>query len=177
MRSTGVVEDQISAQALSGRRHAVVGAQVDFLVFDRPPQAFDEDVVAPCALAIHADLDAGVLQRLDEVDGGELRSLIRVHNLGFAVFPHRLAQRFKARPGLQRDRQAPGQHLAAEPVDDSNEIDEAAPHGDIGDVHRPDLIRLGYRQLPQQIRIDLVAWRGFRCVRLTIERLDPHALH
>ena len=36
-----------------------VGAQIDLLVFDRFPDALDEDVVAPGALAVHADPDAG----------------------------------------------------------------------------------------------------------------------
>ncbi len=68
MRSSAVVELQISGQALSGDRYPVVGAQIDLLVFDRSPEPFDEDVVPPRALAVHADLDVGVLQRLDEVD-------------------------------------------------------------------------------------------------------------
>ena len=75
MRSPRVVERQIARQTFAGCRYAVVGAQVDFLVFDRPPEPFDEDVVPPRAFPVHADLDVGVLQRLDEVDGRELAAL------------------------------------------------------------------------------------------------------
>ena len=72
MRSPRVVECQVSGNAAARSRHAVVGMQVNFLVFDAAPEPLDEDVVAPRALAVHADLDVGVLQRFDEVDRREL---------------------------------------------------------------------------------------------------------
>ena len=34
------------------RPDASVGPQVDFLVFDRPPESFDKDIVAPRSLAV-----------------------------------------------------------------------------------------------------------------------------
>ena len=78
---------------------------------------------------------------------------------------------------MQRDRQAPGQDATAEPVDDCGEIDEAPGHGDVSDVHRPDLIGSRHRQLSQEIRVDLVAGRRLRGVRLSVDRLDAHSLH
>src|SRR5665213_1678313 len=50
-----VVEVQIPAERCAGLGDAVIGLQIDFLVFDRAPEPFDEDVVAPGALAVHAD--------------------------------------------------------------------------------------------------------------------------
>ena len=70
-----VVKGQISGKGGPRLRHACVGVQVDLFVFDGPPQPLDEDVVAPCALAVHGDGDFGVLQHLDEVDAGELAAL------------------------------------------------------------------------------------------------------
>ena len=52
MRSPRVVEVQISGEARAGLRDAVIGMQVDLLVFDRPPETFDEDVVAPSSLQV-----------------------------------------------------------------------------------------------------------------------------
>ena len=67
MRSAAVVEAGIAADPGAGFRNAGVGPQADLLVFDAPPKPLDKDVVAPGALAIHADLDLPACQHLDEV--------------------------------------------------------------------------------------------------------------
>ena len=72
MRSSAVVERQISGQAFMRDRDSVIGVQIDLLVFDCPPEPFNKDVVPPCTFAVHADLDISTLQRLDEVDGCEI---------------------------------------------------------------------------------------------------------
>ena len=89
----------------------------------------------------------------------------------------RFLDRLEAKPDLHRDRQPPGQNPAAEPVDHGAEIDEAARHRDVGDVHRPHLVRPLDRHRAQQIRVDLVARRRLRRVRPAIDRGDAHALH
>ena len=58
MRSAAVVEVEVAADRGAGLADAVVGAQIDLLVFDAAPQPLDEDVVAPSAFAVHADGDA-----------------------------------------------------------------------------------------------------------------------
>ena len=100
MRSLAVVECHIPAQAFTRGRDAVVGAQINLLVFDRPPEPFDKDVIPPCPLAVHADLDVGILQRRDEVYGGELAALVRIHDLWFAIAAHRLFQSIDTWSGL-----------------------------------------------------------------------------
>ena len=77
MRPAPVAELQIASYRGAGFGDAGVGPEIDFLVFDRAPQPLDEDVVAPGALAVHADGDARVLERLDDVDRGELAALGR----------------------------------------------------------------------------------------------------
>lgn len=62
VRSCAGVKGQVSADRSAGLGHAGIGAQVDLLVFHRFPKALDEDVVAPGALAVDADLDAGADQ-------------------------------------------------------------------------------------------------------------------
>lgn len=158
MLPSAVVESQISAQAFAGRRYAVIGAQIDLFVFDRPPEPFDhcpavvcianderEDIVPPRALAVHADLDVGILQRFDEVDGCKLAALIRVHDLGFAVAAHGVFQSFYARSGFERRRQPPGQNLPAEPVQHSDQIDKATGHALPGRALRSKVPRGGCR--------------------------------
>ena len=75
------------------------------------------------------------------------------------------------------DRHPPGQNPPAEPVDDGGQVDEAARHRDVGDVHGPDLVGAVDRQPAQQVRVDLVPRRWLLGVRLAVERLDAHALH
>ena len=71
----------------------------------------------------------------------------------------------------------PRQHATAEPVEHNGQIDEAACHRDVGDVHRPHLVRPDDLHPAQQIRIDLVAGLRLRRARTAIERLYPHPLH
>jgi hypothetical protein len=57
VRSNGVIELQVSADGSSCLADRGVGVQVDLLVLDGLPDALDEDVVAPAAFAVYADLD------------------------------------------------------------------------------------------------------------------------
>lgn len=75
MWASAILEGQISADASSGLGHCLVGVEIDLLVFDRPPEPLDEDIVPPSSFAIHRDGDFSFLQHGGEVDGGELRTL------------------------------------------------------------------------------------------------------
>ena len=85
--------------------------QIDLLVLDRSPEALDEDVVSPCALAVHADRDAVVGQHFGEFGTGELATLIGIEDLWTAVLCDGLldsidAERLSIRPRsgrLRRD--------------------------------------------------------------------------
>jgi hypothetical protein len=69
------------------------------------------------------------------------------------------------------------QNPPARDVDHGGEINEAARHRNVGDVHRPHMIGALDLLSPQQIRINLVTRRRLAGVRAAIDRLDPHALH
>ena len=97
MGPRAVVEAEMAADGRSGFGDAGIGAQTDFLVFDRPPEPLDEDVVAPGAFAVHADGDLGILQNLREVDAGELRSLVGIEDFRLAVAAERFLQGLDAR--------------------------------------------------------------------------------
>ncbi len=81
-----------------------VGPQVHLLVFDRPPQALDEDVVSPGTFPIHADLDLVLEQQAGEGDAGELGALIGVENLGLAIVGKNLLDRLETKLRFQRNR-------------------------------------------------------------------------
>lgn len=85
MWASAIVKGQISANADAGFGYGLVGVEVDFFVFDRTPEPFDEHVVPPRTLAVHRDGNLSLLQHGGEVDGGELRSLVGVEDFGPAV--------------------------------------------------------------------------------------------
>ena len=58
MRTALVVEAEIVFQAIPCLSYRVVGMPVDCFVLDAFPESFDEDIIDPAALAIHADPDA-----------------------------------------------------------------------------------------------------------------------
>ncbi len=45
MWASDVVKGQIAADASADLGHDLVNVEVDFLLFDRPPKPFDEDIV------------------------------------------------------------------------------------------------------------------------------------
>ena len=83
MWASAIVKCQISADA--GVGHGLIGVEIDLLVFDRPPEPFDEDIVPSGSLAIHGDDDSGPLQHRREVHRGKLRALIRIEDIGFTM--------------------------------------------------------------------------------------------
>ena len=62
MRAAGVVELEVAGEPLLCLEHTVVGVQVDVLVFNALPQPFDEHVIHPSALAVHAELDTMIFE-------------------------------------------------------------------------------------------------------------------
>ena len=72
--------------------------QADRLVFERPPQTFDEDVVHVPAPAVHGDRDLRVLENAGELVAGELAALIRIEDFRLAVSGQRVVQSLDAEP-------------------------------------------------------------------------------
>jgi len=71
-----VVEPEVGLQSFLQFRDGGVVHEIDVLVLDRAPQAFDEDVVQGTAPTVHADPDTGALQDAREFHCCELRALI-----------------------------------------------------------------------------------------------------
>ncbi len=117
MCASAIVEIEISTDGLPRLRHGVVGSQVDLLVFDRTPQALDQDVVPPSPFAVHADLDVVRRQHAGEGSPGKLAALVRIEDLRLAVAGQCVLQCLDAESRLHRDRQAPRQNLPCRPVE------------------------------------------------------------
>ena len=137
--------------------------QADLFVFDRAPQALLEHIVPLGTAAVHADRDLLALEDRGGADTRELTALVGIEDVGLAEARQRFLQGFDAKVRLQRDRQPPAQHPAAEPVDDGDRAGEPASHRDVGDVGCPDVVGPRNCQLAEQIGADLVSRAASRC--------------
>lgn len=129
--------------------------QINFLVLNRPPQTFNEDVVVEPAAAAQADPDSGVFQDPSKFVARKLHPLIRIEDLRFGN-PQRLLQGFQAKLLLQRDRKLPRRNIAAVPIHDDNQINQPVGQTNVGDIADPGLIRMVHRNSFQEIGINLV---------------------
>ena len=107
MSPLGIEERHVPSDQCTRLRDAVVGLQVDLLILQTAPQPFDEDIVDPPALAVHADADAVSLKHRGECLAGELTALIGIEDLRPPVGGQGLLQRFDAKIGIQHIRQLP----------------------------------------------------------------------
>ena len=151
-----VVESKVRPQVLYGISDAVILFYVHLLIFDRTPQALDEDVVKSSASAVHADRYTVGLQDAGETIGRELRPLVRVENLGLGNAQGRM-ERLDAKVHIQGDGDPPSHHIPAEPVKYRYEVDKAMPHANIGDISRPHLVRSINGQSLEQVRVLLMS--------------------
>ena len=113
----------------------------DLLVLDSPPEPLDENVVEDPPFAVHADGDAVGLQNVGKILACELRSLVGVEDLRDAEGKS-LFEGLHAKGGVEGKGYLPGEHVPAVPVHDCREVDEAFPHGDVGDVGTEDMVGL-----------------------------------
>ena len=139
MNPLRVVKMEVSSQAPAGIGNRQILMQVNLFVFDRPPEAFHEDVVIHTAPAIHADANIFSFEDLCKIVAGELNTLIGIENLRSGN-PQRPLQRPDAKNGIQRNGDIPSQNIAAVPVHDDHQIDKTLLQADIRYIGAPGLI-------------------------------------
>ena len=107
MWAAAIIKVEITTDRTARFADALVGSQIDLLVFDAAPQPFDEHVVAPSPFAVHADGDAVAGEQAGEGRAGELRALIGMKDLQLTLSGQSIFQRLDAPRCLHRDRQPP----------------------------------------------------------------------
>ncbi len=85
MGPLGVVEVEPATDDPFGLEAIGQLVQVDCLILERAPEAFDEDVVHAPAPAVHGDRDTRVFEDTGEAEAGELAALVGVGDLRPAV--------------------------------------------------------------------------------------------
>ena len=108
------------------------GPEVKVLVFQRPPQSLNKNVILDSPPTIHIYGDIIVFQYIREGFASKLCALIGVKDLPASIAFDGL----DAKIGLHSVGQPPGQDLAAMSVHDCHQIHESTTHGDIRDVGR-----------------------------------------
>ena len=176
MQPFRVVEPEISSQLFPRFQDRPIIMKIDFLVLDRPPETFHEDIVKEPAATVHADPDFGFRQKSCKSLACELASLVRIKDLRLRD-PEGVLQRLDTKLLLQRDRKSPGQDIATVPVHHDHEVDEPMSQTDVGDVGGPGLIRMIDRNPFQKIGIDLMVGTREAGAGLRINRLQPHQPH
>src|SRR5262245_20525107 len=159
MQPLPIIELKISAQARDRLRYGFVITDVDVFILDASPEPLNEDVVQRPPSPVHADGDLALFENPGERAAGELRTLISVEDLR-PGYLQRLIQRAHTELALHRRRNYPPAHVARVPVDDRDQVNEAADQTNVRDVSAPNLIHPRDLHAAQQIRISLMARRG-----------------
>jgi ubiquinone/menaquinone biosynthesis C-methylase UbiE len=128
MRRLPIVELKLKVLSQAGDCFvdAQIVRQVNMLVFDGAPQAFDKDIVQRSAFSIHADGNPLIRQSARERLACELCALIGIEDLRLGIL-QRPIQRRNAKARVHVDRYFPAQHVAAVPIHDRHQIDKALP--------------------------------------------------
>ena len=85
MRPDLIIEGHVAGHPALSVADRLIGMEIDFLIFETPPQPLDKDIVPPPPGSIHADLNSMSLQKPGEFLAGELTALIRVEDLWGAI--------------------------------------------------------------------------------------------
>jgi len=96
--------------------------KINFFILDRSPEPFDEDVVTPAALPIHAQLRGDFVERLDECAARELRALIGVEDLWATVLGQCRFKCSDAEVRREAGRDRPRENLVHCPIENREEI-------------------------------------------------------
>jgi hypothetical protein len=97
-----VIKLEIVRQSRQQFGQARIIPQIQVLVLDTPPQAFDEEVAQGPPVPIHANGDTVSLQLSREPVRGELVALVAVEHPRGAVGPECLVQAVPAEAAVQR---------------------------------------------------------------------------
>lgn len=148
-------------------------SQVSAFVLRRPPEPLNVHVVQPSSLAIHAVFRYATGKHVQKSRTRVLASLIRVEKLRLTVVLERLVKAIDTKIRVHRVGQSPRQNHPAEPIDNGRQVRESVGQTDVRDVRRPDVIRVKWNNVTQQIRVLLVflIWNGRFSFRISRDEM------
>lgn len=122
------------------------------------------------------DLDARSLQSLSKEMGGKLSALVAVKDLGLSDLQS-VFQGVETELDIHSIRDLPGQDIAAEPIHNGYQVDEALGQGDIGDIRGPNLIGSSNDVILQEIGVSPGIVTGPTQIGFGIDRHQAHFPH
>ena len=102
MPTLTVVELKVLPEPLHSFGNRAVCFQIYIFIFHTPPEAFNEHVVHPAALAVHADVDTMTFKDSKKRLRCKLAAIVGVEYIRGPEFPERLFKRPGAERGVQR---------------------------------------------------------------------------
>lgn len=168
-----MIQPAVSGQTAARGPRALIVSPRHLLVRDAPPPPLHKDVVKRSAAAIHADPHPALRQPLGEGHTRQRRPWIGSENLRSASWSG-LVQRLQTKRHVHGDRDGPGPHLPAAPIDHRHARHKARGEADRGASRTPDLIDPAHRDPPSAIGGDRVARGWLAQPGLGIDGLQPH---
>jgi hypothetical protein len=148
--------------------------QVQALLLQGSDESLRDGIVIGSAFAVHADLDLLIFKKVNVIVAGELGSLVAVHDERLPVPNNCLADTIHDKTCVQRVGQGVADNNPGVPVDNECKIHETLIHSHIGKVDAPDLIRMLYLNITQQIRIGAVLFVPAAQIGPRINGGNPH---
>ena len=132
---------------------------------------------APASSAVHADPNAMLFKNTCEGLTGELDTLISIEDFWRSVALQGLLQGIDTEVCVHGVGDPPGQHLAAVPVDNGDQVHEAPGQRNIADICCPHLVWAIDLQALEQVRIHLAPVARNAGSGARIHRLNVHGAH
>ena len=100
MKPFVIIKLEIAFQAYVCVMRRLVVIKIDFFIFERPPESFDEDIIEATTTPVHADVNMAICQHSSKIIAGKLRALIGVENRWLSM-TERFLQHLKAEMDIQ----------------------------------------------------------------------------
>ena len=121
MQSGVVVKYKVFFQGCMCISDRPIFPDINLFIFYGSPQSFDKYVIQCAAFGIHADFYVPVFERLQEFTGCILAALVGIENNGLRHCQG-LIKGLHTKLGFKGIAQFPGEHVSAEPVNNSRKI-------------------------------------------------------
>ena len=136
-----VIVPHVTVNSYTHLTWGFISLHVDLLIFDGSPETLYEDVIIGTATMIHADPGSSIKKQSGVLRAGEVAPLIRVHDLGIGDLQC-FSAGIKDKVDFHVIVHFPVEDKAGKPVNYGNQIKPVRFHRDVGNIDRPDMIRM-----------------------------------